>query len=111
MSEVSAEDQKLITLARGARGRIGAPAGAAVRDETGRTYASASVHLESVGLTAIQAAVIQAVAAGARGLEAVVQVGDEDELPGIAAATDLGGTGVLVLVCNSDGSVRTSVTT
>jgi hypothetical protein len=111
MSEVSAEDQKLITLARGARGRIGSPAGAAVRDETGRTYASASVHLESIQLTAIQAAVIQAVAAGALGLEAVVQVGDEDEQPGIAAATDLGGPGVLVFLCNSDGSVRTSVTT
>ena len=111
MTEVSAEDQKLITLARGARGRIGAPAGAAVRDETGRTYASASVHLDSVQLTAIQAAVIQAMAAGARGLESVVQVGDEDELPGIAAATDLGGAGVSVFLCNSDGSVRTSVTT
>jgi hypothetical protein len=111
MSEVSAEDQKLITLARGARGRIGAPAGAAVRDETGRTYASASVFLESLAITAIQGAVVQAVASGARGLEAVVQVGDEDELPGIAAAKDLAGAGVLVLLCNSDGSVRTSLTT
>jgi hypothetical protein len=111
MSEVSAEDQKLITLARGARGRIGAPAGAAVRDETGRTYASASVHLESVGLTAVQAAVIQAAASGARGLEAVVLVGDEDAGPGIAAARDLGGGGILVLICATDGTVSSRTIT
>ncbi len=111
MSETSAEDQKLITLARGARGRVGAPAGAAVRDETGRTYASSSVTLASVSVTAIQAAVISAVAAGARGLEAVVLVGDEATEDGLAAARDLGGAGVPVLLCASDGSVLATTST
>ena len=32
------EDRKLLTLARSARARNGVPEGAAVRDETGRTY-------------------------------------------------------------------------
>ena len=36
MSDLSAEDAKLVTLARGARGRIGVTQGAAVRDEMGR---------------------------------------------------------------------------
>ena len=31
--DLDAEDVKLVTLARGARARIGAPQGAAVRDE------------------------------------------------------------------------------
>ena len=46
------EDQKLITLARAARARIGAPTGAAVRDETGRSYTGADVALPSLRLTA-----------------------------------------------------------
>jgi len=40
-----AEDAKLVTLARGARGRAAAAEGAAVRDEDGRTYAAATVEL------------------------------------------------------------------
>ena len=43
--DLDAEDAKLVTLAKGARGRVSASEGAAVRDETGRTYASASVGL------------------------------------------------------------------
>ena len=39
--ELDAEDAKLLTLARGARGRVGAAVGAALRDETGRTYSGA----------------------------------------------------------------------
>ena len=63
---LSEEDAKLLTLARGARGRAGAARGAAVRDETGRTYAAADVTLPSLSLTALQLAVAQAVAAGVR---------------------------------------------
>jgi hypothetical protein len=37
------EDAKLVTLARSARGRTGAPEGAAVRDTDGRTYLAATV--------------------------------------------------------------------
>lgn len=47
MTELDAEDGKLVTLARSARARIGAPEGAAVRDGDGRTYAAATVALPS----------------------------------------------------------------
>jgi len=39
MTELDAEDAKLVVLARGAMGRAEAPGGAAVRDLDGRTYA------------------------------------------------------------------------
>src|ERR1700691_4517330 len=47
------EDLKIITLARSARARVGAAEGAAVRDETGRTYAAATVALPSLQLSAL----------------------------------------------------------
>ena len=99
-SEQKAEDAKLVTLAKGARARVTAPEGAAVRDETGRTYASASVGLASLQLSALQAAVAQAVAAGARSLEAAVLVGNADQVDaaGLAAVRELGGDGVRLLV-------------
>lgn len=40
MTELDAEDTKLLTLARGAMGRTGGAGGAAVRDTDGRTYAA-----------------------------------------------------------------------
>ncbi|MFL6287070.1 MAG: cytidine deaminase [Actinomycetes bacterium] len=100
LPELDAEDTKLVTLAKGARGRVSAPEGAAVRDETGRTYASASVNLASFQLSALQAAVAQAVASGARSLEAAVLVsnlgvGDAD---GVAAVRELGGEDVRLIV-------------
>jgi hypothetical protein len=88
---LSAEDTKLVTLARGAKGRAGAWQGAAVRDEDGRTYAAATVALPSMTLTALQAAVAIAVASGAEGLEAAVIVGGTDvDDASRAAAKDLG---------------------
>ncbi|HET8970717.1 MAG TPA: hypothetical protein VFN19_06650, partial [Candidatus Nanopelagicales bacterium] len=74
MQPLDAEDAKLVTLARGARARAGAPEGAAVRDEDGRTYAAATVALPSLRLTALQAAVAAAVSSGAQALEAAVVV-------------------------------------
>ena len=68
----TAEDQKLVTLAKGARTRIGAQSGAALRDTTGRTYVSAEVKTEFLNLTAVQLVVGQAIASGATGIEAVV---------------------------------------
>jgi hypothetical protein len=101
-SELDAEDAKLVTLAKGARGRVSASEGAAVRDETGRTYASASVDLSTLRLSALQAAVAQAVAAGARRLEAAVLVGNVDraDADGLAAVRELGGDDVSILVLN-----------
>ena len=57
MTELDAEDAKLVTLARGAMGRAEAGSGAAVRDQDGRTYAGAPVALDALTLTALQAAV------------------------------------------------------
>src|SRR4051794_41789161 len=62
--ELTAEDAKLVTLARAARARVGAVEGAAVRDGDGRTYAAATVALPSLSLTALQLAVARAVGRG-----------------------------------------------
>jgi hypothetical protein len=69
-AELSAEDAKLVTLARAARARVGVAEGAAVRDGDGRTYTGVTVAQPSFGLTALQLAVACAVAAGAAMLEA-----------------------------------------
>ena len=48
--QIDTEDLKIITLARSTRARVAASEGAAVRDETGRTYAAAAVALPSLRL-------------------------------------------------------------
>lgn len=108
MSELGTEDAKLVTLARGARGRVGAREGAAVRDETGRTYSGATVTLPSLTLSALALAVAQAAASGARALEAAVVVSSADAVSesDLAAVRDLGGAGVPVLRVATDGNVR-----
>ena len=111
MTDLDAEDAKLVTLARGARGRIGAQSGAALRDETGRTYSSANVDLPSVRLSALVLVVAQAAASGARGIEAAVVVGIDASDDDVVAVRDLGGAGVPVLVCSTDGSVTARVIT
>ncbi|HVT65494.1 MAG TPA: cytidine deaminase [Mycobacteriales bacterium] len=81
MVDVDAEDEKLVTLARSARARLGAAEGAAVRDDIGRTYVAASVALPALTLTALEAAVAVAASSGATRLEAAVVVtssGDVD---------------------------------
>jgi hypothetical protein len=105
-AELAPEDAKLVTLARGARGRAGAAEGAAVRDDDGRTYAAATVALPSLTLTALQAAVATAVASGAQGLEAAVVVGQFSDIDAAsrAVAADLG-TPVLIMA-GPDGAVR-----
>jgi hypothetical protein len=108
--ELTDEDAKLVTLARGARGRIGAPEGAAIRDDMGRTYSGATINTESLQLPALQLAVAQAIAAGAGGVEFAVIVGTGDT-PDVACAADLGGPGVPVILCSSDGSIRARLTT
>ncbi|GAA2560427.1 cytidine deaminase [Winogradskya consettensis] len=90
-TELSAEDAKLVTLARGARARVGAAEGASVRDQDGRTYAAATVSLPSLKLTALQLAVASAVAAGASKIEAAAVTTEADTLDesGRAAVRDL----------------------
>lgn len=68
------EDEKLLTLARSARTRTSADEGAAIRDDTGRTYAAATVELPSLRLTALQAAVAAAISSGAKSFEAAAVV-------------------------------------
>jgi hypothetical protein len=101
------EDLKIVALARSARARVGSAQGAAVRDETGRTYAAAAVALPSLRLSALTLAVAMAVSSGATSLEAAALVSDG---PG-AAPEDLGavrdiGSGALVIHAGSDGAVR-----
>ncbi|WP_430782191.1 cytidine deaminase [Actinoplanes sp. G11-F43] len=89
--ELSAEDTKLVTLARHSRTRVGAAEGAAVRDQDGRTYAAATVSLPHLTLSALQAAVAQAASAGATKLEAAAVVTEAGALEeaGLAAVRDL----------------------
>ncbi|MFD5816164.1 cytidine deaminase [Streptomyces sp. NPDC127038] len=111
-SALDPEDRKIVTLARSARARNGVPEGAAVRDETGRTYVAGTVELESLRLSALRTAVAMAVASGAKSLEAAAvvseagAVADEDR----AAVRDLGGPGTPVLLAGPDGVVHTTVT-
>ncbi|MFB6570522.1 MULTISPECIES: cytidine deaminase [Streptomyces] len=102
------EDRKIITLARSARARNGVPEGAAVRDETGRTYAAGTVALDSLQLSALQTAVAMAVASGATSLEAAAVVTDADQAADAdrAAVRDLGGPDTPVLVAAPDGTLR-----
>lgn len=77
IGRVDPEDDKLFTLAQAALSRsgpYGAAEGAAVRDDIGRTYAAASVSVGDLQLTALEAAIAQAVSSGVRVLEAAVLV-------------------------------------
>ena len=109
MPDLQPEDAKLVTLARSARGRTGAPEGAAVRDTDGRTYVAASVALPSLTLSALQAAVAAAVSSGVEGLEAAAVVSDAGtvEDAGLAAVHDLTSSAP-VLLAGPDGTVRTT---
>jgi hypothetical protein len=86
---LTAEDAKLVTLARAARSRTGAVEGAAVRDGDGRTYALASVALPSLSLTALQLAVASAVSAAKLEAAAVVTEASTLDGAGLAAVRDL----------------------
>jgi hypothetical protein len=111
MSELSAEDAKLVTLARAARARVGAVEGAAVRDGDGRTYAAATVTLPSLSLTALQLAVASAAAAGAAKLEAAAVVTEASTVDpaGRAVVRDLSATAPLHLA-GPDGVLITTDT-
>ena len=106
MSNWNPEDDKLAVLAKGARSRVQAKVGAALRDETGRTYSSAEVEIGSLKLSAVEMVVAQAVASGSTGVESVVvspqtqiNVSDSDlELVRIFA-----GVGIPIHVVNETG--------
>lgn len=115
MSEATAgdgldpEDQKIITLARSSRARVAASEGAAVRDETGRTYTAAAVALPSLRLSALRLAVAMAVSSGAESLEAAAVVGNSEPDPGdLAAVRDLSPTAP-VFYAAPDGKLRATL--
>ena len=70
--ELDAEDQKLVRLALSALPRSLGPvtAGAAIRDEIGRTYVAAAVDTGALRIGALSLAVATAVSSGARRFEA-----------------------------------------
>jgi cytidine deaminase len=97
-AQPSAEDAKLVTLARATRARVGAAEGAAVRDTDGRTYAAATVELASLRVSALQVCVAMALASGSRGLEAAVVLTDADTVTAgdLAVVAEFGGAGVVI---------------
>lgn len=109
MTDLSAEDAKLVTLARATRARVGAAEGAAVRDLDGRTYAGAAVDLPHLRLSALEVCVAMAVSSGSSGLEAAVVLTDGE--PDLAAARDFAGPGVTVHLGDARGTVARTLTT
>lgn len=100
------EDSKIITLARSARARNGSLEGAAVRDETGRTYAATNVAMETLRLSAVQVAVAMAVSSGAQSLEAAALVTADEAASADdqAVVNELGAKALFV--ADLDGTLR-----
>jgi cytidine deaminase len=104
------EDSKLVTLARAAFGRALVrtlpAAGAAVRDDMGRTYAAATVDVDGASVTALQLAVATAISSGARSFEAAAVVSDDptadDE--GVSALNAFGTVATLIRA-RPDGTI------
>ena len=110
MSDLPAEDAKIVTLARAARARTGATAGAALRDTDGRTYSATAVTLPSLSMTAVRLAVAVAASSGALGLEAVA-TDDEPSEDDLQAVRDLGGSDIPVIVVDQRGQVTATLRT
>jgi len=107
-TDLSAEDRKLVTLAKATRARTGAAEGAAVRDLDGRTYAAATVALPSLAVSALGACITMAVASGAKGLEAAVLLTEAEggvSPLDLQALRDFAGDGVPVHVGDPRGTV------
>ena len=112
MTDLGDEDAKLLALARQARGRIQANEGAAVRDETGRSYSGATIDLPSTTFTALQLAVAQAHAAGAHDIEAAVVVSKNDDVSAIDTRpiAEVASTSTPLFLCSVRGDVVASAT-
>ena len=113
MTDLSSEDQKLVTLARATRGRTGGPEGAAVRDSDGRTYAAATVSLPSLQVSAVGVCVAMALSSGSRGLEAAVVLSDSGQVSplDLGILRDFGGEGVTVHAGDPHGTITGSTRT
>lgn len=109
--DLPTEDAKLVTLARMSRARLEVAQGAAVRDLDGRTYAAATVHLESLTISALDLAVAMAISSGAKGLEAAALVTEGDVPVRLDSVIEFGGVGVAVVVADPAGAVDTVLST
>jgi len=107
LPELSAEDRKLVTLARATRARTGAAEGAACRDLDGRTYAAATVDLPSLAVSAVGVCVAMAISSGSKGLEAVVVLGEASQVAeaDLSVVRDFAGEGVPVLTGDPRGAM------
>lgn len=114
MTDLTAEDAKLVTLARATKARTRATQGAAVRDLDGRTYAAAHIDLPSLRLGALEVCVAMAISSGATGLEAAVLLSDEvvdGDGPDLRALSDFAGSDVSVHVGDAKGTILHRTTT
>lgn len=108
-AELSAEDNKLVVLARATKARTGAAEGAAVRDLDGRTYASATLSLPSLEVSAIAGCLSMAASSGAQGLEAVVLLGSVGlSAADRAALTEFAGS-IPVHLGSASGAINNTV--
>ena len=102
---LDAEDQKLVTLARGACARVSSTAGACVRDQDGRTYSAAAVTLGSNSYDALELAVITALMNGAKTLEAGCIFGSSPSADDVAKFRLCAQPSALLIAVASDGTM------
>ena len=108
--DLSAEDAKLVTLARATRARARADEGAAVRDLDGRTYAAASVRLAHLDLSALDVCVAMAVSSGLGRPRGRRRAGGRRRRR-LDAVRDFAGAGVPVHVGDARGAIARSLAT
>ena len=110
--ELTAEDAKLVVLARATKARTGAVEGAALRDQDGRTYASATLSLRSLHVSALAGCLAMAASSGAKGVEAAVVLGaSELSAADQEALTEFAGSDVPVHLGGANGAITATVTT
>ncbi|MSO33952.1 MAG: cytidine deaminase [Candidatus Nanopelagicaceae bacterium] len=100
------EDEKLLTLAKATAARVSATQGAAVRDETGRTYAAASVELDSITLDALELALGMALSSGATAIESAITFGSKPIARAQLAIREISPSALLASV-DQDGNIST----
>jgi hypothetical protein len=106
--DLGPEDLKIVTLARSARARTGAAEGAAVQDDTGRSYVATTVTMPSLALSALQVAVAMAVSSEAGALAAAALVTEVDTVSALdlAVLREAGAPGVRLIRTDPAGAVH-----
>lgn len=77
-----------------------------MRDETGRTYAAASVELDSITLDALELALGMALSSGATAIEAAITFGSEPIARARLAIREISPSALLASV-DQDGKIST----